>query len=129
MNNNNFIFLGEFMKPQGGGGNAPSSPQQDGYFVSKRNLWLAAYGGIGVLAVSGLAKLIAEKSPIIVGAIREGYSFFEWAGSSFEQTKENIEDTVAEAKHSHHTEMDTKEENSLKEKELIQKIKNKISTK
>lgn len=101
----------------------------EGYIISKRTLWVMAGGALGALAAIGIARTLKKKSPAVVGIVKEGYAFKEWVASNIESTKEDIEDVVAEAKHEYYKELEATVECINKEKELLQKIEEKVSEK
>ena len=101
----------------------------EGYYISKRTLWLMSGGALGVLAAIGISRALKKKNPAIVGVVKEGYAFKEWAASNIESTKEDIEDIVAEAKHEYYKELEATAESINKEKELLQKIEERVREK
>ncbi|MCC6347363.1 MAG: hypothetical protein IT388_09285 [Nitrospirales bacterium] len=98
----------------------------EGYFVSKRNVWLLAGGALGAIAAFGLGKAAKRARPAIVGAVKEGYAFKEWIAGKAEEIREDVEDIVAEAKHAYHKDLDTSSETVKREKEVLQKIEKEV---
>jgi hypothetical protein len=93
----------------------------DGIFISKKSLWLVAGGTLGALAAIGIGKASKKIKPAVVGAVKEGYAFKEWAAAKVEKIKEDVEDIVAEAKHAYHKDIEATEDAIKKEKEILQK--------
>jgi len=102
---------------------------EEEYRISKRTLLLVAGGALGALAVIGIARALKKKRPQVVGIVKEGYAFKEWVASNIESTKEDVEDIVAEAKHEYYKELEATAESINKEKELLQKIEEKVREK
>lgn len=94
----------------------------EGYVVSKRNLWLAAGGALGALALLGIGKASSRLRPAVVGLVREGYAFKEWAAARAERVKEDMEDIAAEAKHAYHKDLEASQETIRRERELLKKM-------
>jgi len=65
----------------------------------------------------------------VVGAVKEGYAFKEWAAGKIETVKEDIEDIAAEAKHAYHKDIEATEESVKKEKEILQKVEEAVEKK
>ncbi len=101
----------------------------DGIFISRKSLWLAAGGALGALAAIGIGKASKKIRPTIVGAVKEGYAFKEWAAGKIETAKEDVEDIVAEAKHAYHKDIEATEEAIKKEKEILEKVEEVVEQK
>ena len=101
----------------------------EGYYISKRALWLVSGGALGALAAIGIARTLKSKRSSVVGMVKEGYAFKEWVASNIESAKEDIEVVVAEAKHEYYKELEATAESISKEKELLQKIEEKVREK
>jgi hypothetical protein len=101
----------------------------DGIFISRKSLWLAAGGALGALAAIGISKASKKIKPTVVGAVKEGYAFKEWAAGKIETAKEDIEDIVAEAKHAYHKDIEATQESVKKEKEILQKVEEAVEKK
>ncbi|MBZ0157819.1 MAG: hypothetical protein K8I29_16610, partial [Alphaproteobacteria bacterium] len=76
-------------KPEKGSGDTIAQDEKgnehmSGYFISKRSVWLAAGGALGALAAIGIGKVSQKVRPAVVGAVKEGYAFKEWAASKIE---------------------------------------------
>lgn len=100
-----------------------------GIYLNKKSLWLMAGGALGALAAIGIGKASKKIKPAVVGAVKEGYAFKEWAASKVEMVKEDIEDIVAEAKHAYYKDIEATEEAIKKEKEILQKIEKEVGKK
>lgn len=100
-----------------------------GFFIGKRSLWLAAGGALGALAAIGIGKASKKIRPAVVGAVKEGYAFKEWAASKIERVKEDAEDIVAEAKHAYHKDLEATAEAVKKEKEILEKTEKVVERK
>lgn len=98
-------------------------------FVSNHDLRLLAGGAVGALALNWLNKLLAERHPAVVGVIKEGFSVWDWFSTQFEQTKENIEDIVAEAKHAHYHPGQGTANGQVDQEDLLRKIEQMIEEK
>jgi hypothetical protein len=94
----------------------------EGIFISKKSLWLMAGGALGALAAIGIGKASKKIKPAIVGAVKEGYAFKEWAAGKIDRVKEDVEDIVEEAKHAYHKDIESAEEAVKKEKEMLEKV-------
>lgn len=101
----------------------------DGIFISKKSLWLVAGGALGTLAAMGIGKASKKIRPTIVGAVKEGYAFKEWAAGKIETVKEDVEDIIAEAKHAYHKDIEATEEAVKKEKEILEKVEKAVEKK
>ncbi|MBZ0157824.1 MAG: hypothetical protein K8I29_16635 [Alphaproteobacteria bacterium] len=99
---------------------------KEGYFISKRSIWLLAGGALGALAALTLGKAVRKARPAVVGAVKEGYAFKEWVAGKTEGIKEDMEDIVAEAKHSYHKDLDVSSGAVKREKEVLQKIEKEV---
>lgn len=93
-----------------------------GFFISKRSLWLAAGGALGVLGAIGIGKLSKKMRPAAVGVTKEGLAFKEWLIANYEKVKEDIEDIVAEAKHEHRKDLETTAGEVKKEEDILRKV-------
>jgi hypothetical protein len=102
---------------------------KEGIFISKKSLWLVAGGALGALAAIGIGKASKKIKPSIVGAVKEGYAFKEWAAGKVDRVKEDVEDIVAEAKHAYHKDIEATEEAVKKEKEILQKVEEVVEKK
>lgn len=102
---------------------------KEGIFISKKSLWLVAGGALGALAAIGIGKASKKIKPAIVGAVKEGYAFKEWAAGKVDRVKEDVEDIVAEAKHAYHKDIEATEEAVKKEKEILQKVEEEVEKK
>ncbi len=100
-----------------------------GIFISKNNLLLLAGGALGSLAAIGFAKISKNIRPAIVGTVKEGYTFKEWAAGKIDRVKEDAEDIVAEAKHAYHKDIEATAECVKKEKEILQKMESAVKKK
>ncbi len=98
----------------------------DGIFISKKSLWLVAGGALGALAAIGIGKASKKLKPAVVGAVKEGYAFKEWAAEKVERVKEDVEDIVAEAKHAYHKDLEASAEAIKKEKKIIEKVEKEV---
>jgi hypothetical protein len=94
----------------------------EGIFISKKSLWLMAGGAVGALAAIAFGKASKKIKPALVGAVKEGYAFKEWAAGKIDRVKEDVEDIVAEAKHAYYKDIEATKEAVKKEKEILQKI-------
>lgn len=94
----------------------------EGVFISKKSLWLMAGGALGAIAAIGLGKASKKIKPAIVGAVKEGYAFKEWAAGKIDRVKEDAEDIVAEAKHAYYKDIESAAEAVKKEKEMLEKV-------
>ncbi|WP_333654142.1 hypothetical protein [Dissulfurispira sp.] len=101
----------------------------EGIFISKKSLWLMAGGALGAIAALGLGKTFKKIRPAVIGAVKEGYAFKEWVAAKIETVKEDIEDIVAEAKHSYHKDLEASAEAVKKEKEIIEKVEQLVGKK
>lgn len=101
----------------------------DGIFISKKSLWLVAGGALGALAAIGIGKASKKIRPAVVGAVKEGYAFKEWAAAKIETAKEDIEDIAAEAKHAYHKDIEATHEAVKKEKEILEKVEKVVEKK
>lgn len=102
---------------------------KDGVYISKRSLWLVAGGALGALAVIGIGKASKKIKPAVIGAVKEGYAFKEWAAGKIERVKEDMEDIVAEAKHAYHKDLEATAETVKKEKEILEKVEKAVEEK
>lgn len=93
-----------------------------GFFISKRSLYLAAGGAVGVLAAIGISKLSKRMRPAAVGVTKEGLAFKEWLITNYEKVKEDIEDIVAEAKHAQQRDVHKASETAKKEEDILKKV-------
>lgn len=100
-----------------------------GVYISKKSLWLMAGGALGALAAIGIGKASKKIKPALVGAVKEGYAFKEWAAGKIETVKEDIEDIVAEAKHAYYKDIEATEEAIQKEKEILQRLEKEVGKK
>lgn len=100
-----------------------------GVYISKKSLWLMACGALGALAAIGIGKASKKIKPALVGAVKEGYAFKEWAAGKIETVKEDIEDIVAEAKHAYYKDIEATEEAIQKEKEILQRLEKEVGKK
>ncbi len=96
------------------------------YFMSRRTMWLIAGGALGALAVIGIVRALKKKRSAAVGIVKEGYAFKEWVASNIERAKEDMEDIAAEAKHEYYKELEAAAGSVRRERELLQKIEEKI---
>jgi len=101
----------------------------DGIFISKKSLWLVAGGALGALSAIGIGKASKKIKPAVVGAVKEGYAFKEWAAEKIERVKEDVEDIVAEAKHAYHKDLEATAEAIKKEKEILEKVEKEVGKK
>jgi hypothetical protein len=101
----------------------------EGIFISKKSLWLVAGGALGALAAIGIGKASKKIKPALVGAVKEGYAFKEWAAGKIDRVKEDVEDIVAEAKHAYHKDIEATEDAVKKEKEILQKAEEAVAKK
>jgi hypothetical protein len=102
---------------------------KEGIFISKKSLWLVAGGALGALAAIGIGKASKKIKPAIVGAVKEGYAFKEWAAGKVDSVKEDVEDIVAEAKHAYHKDIEATGEAVKKEKEILEKVEEVVEKK
>ncbi len=121
-------------KPEKGSGDTIAQDEKgnehmSGYFISKRSVWLAAGGALGALAAIGIGKVSQKVRPAVVGAVKEGYAFKEWAASKIERVREDAEDIVAEAKHAYHKDIETTAEAVRREKEILEKTEKAVEKK
>lgn len=93
-----------------------------GFFISKRGLWLAAGGALGVLAAIGIGNLSKRMSPAAVGVTKEGLAFKEWLIAHYEKVKEDREDIVAESKHAQQKDLHKTSETAGKEEDILTKV-------
>lgn len=98
----------------------------DGYFISKRSLWLLGSGALGALAVVGFGKYSKKIRPTAVGAVKEGFAFSEWLATKYEKVKEDVEDIVAEAKHEYQKDAESTANIKKKEEEILRKVEQKV---
>lgn len=101
----------------------------DGIFIDKKSLWLVASGAIGALAAIGIGKASRKIKPAVVGVVKEGYAFKEWAASKIDRVKEDVEDIVAEAKHAYYKDLEATHEAVKKEKEILEKVEESVRKK
>lgn len=101
----------------------------DGYMIGKKSLWLMAGGALGALAAIGIGKASQKIRPAVVGAVKEGYAFKEWAAAKLESCKEDAEDIVAEAKHAYYKDLDVSAAAIEKEKDLLKKAEKAVAKK
>ncbi|MBS3909424.1 MAG: hypothetical protein KGZ93_07340 [Actinobacteria bacterium] len=99
-----------------------------GYFL-KKNLSLATVGALSALAVIGVGKASQKLRPALVGVVKEGYAFKEWAAGRVEKARENAEDITAEAIYAYHKELETTGDAIKKEKEILDKIEKTVEQK
>lgn len=109
-------------KGEGKNNETERGEHMNGFFISKRSLWLVAGGAAGVLAAIGISKLSKKMRPAAVGVTKEGLAFKEWLVANYEKTKENIEDIVAEAKYVHQKDLETTVKTEKKEEDLLKKV-------
>lgn len=93
-----------------------------GFFLSNRSLWLLGSGALGALAVLGLGKLSKKGRPAAVGVAKEGIAFSDWIVTKYEKMKEDAEDIIAEAKHEHQKDRESKAEIAKKEEDILRSI-------
>lgn len=103
--------------------------QMGGYHVKKRSLWLMAGGALGALAAIGIGKASKKVRPAVVGAVKEGYAFKEWAAAKLESCKEDAEDIVAEARHAYYKDLEASAASIEKEKDLLKKAEESVARK
>lgn len=115
----------EERKEEGYGGDG----RGDGYVIGKRSLWLVAGGALGALAAIGIGKASKNIRPAVVGAVKEGYAFKEWAAAKMESCKEDAEDILAEAKHAYYKDLDASSKSIEKEKDLLKKAEKAVAKK
>lgn len=101
----------------------------EGIFISKKSLWLMAGGALGAIAAIGFGKASHRIKPALVGAVKEGYAFKEWASAKAEKIKEDVEDIVAEAKYAYHKDLEASAEAVKKEKAVLQKVEETVQKK
>jgi len=99
-----------------------------GYFI-KRNLSLATVGALTALAVIGVGKASQKLRPTLVGVVKEGYAFKEWAAGKVEKAREDAEDITAEAIYAYHKELETTADAVRREKEILDKIEKTVEQK
>lgn len=68
----------------------------------KGGLWMMAGVIIGATGAGFLSKRDSLFRGIVVGTLSQGISIKEKVATSMEKAKENVEDIVAEARHTHH---------------------------
>ncbi|MDN3512569.1 MAG: hypothetical protein QY310_08030 [Candidatus Jettenia sp. CY-1] len=99
---------------------------RDGYFISRRSLWLLGSGALGALAVVGFGKFSKKIRPVAVGAVKEGFTFSEWLATKYEKVKEDIEDIVAEAKHEYQKDAELTAHIAKKEEDILRRVEQKV---
>ncbi|GAB64230.1 conserved hypothetical protein [Candidatus Jettenia caeni] len=100
--------------------------QREGYFISKRSLWLLGSGALGALAVVGFGKFSKKIRPVAVGAVKEGFTFSEWLATKYEKVKEDVEDIVAEAKHEYQKDAELTAHIAKKEEDILRRVEQKV---
>lgn len=122
------VFVEEKVGEKGEGKNneMERGEHMNGFFISKRSLWLVAGGAVGVLAAIGISKLSKKMRPAAVGATKEGLAFKDWLIANYEKTKENIEDIVAEAKYTRAKDIQEAAETVSKEESVLKKVEQMI---
>lgn len=93
-----------------------------GIHFSKKDLYMAAGGAAGVLALLGLGRFAGRMRPLAVGAVREGYAFKEWVAGKVETVKEDVEDIVAEGVHRYREDVETAADTVRREKDILEKV-------
>jgi len=101
----------------------------DGIFITKKSLWLMAGGALGALAAIGIGKAFNKIRPAVVGVVKEGYAFKEWAAAKAEKIKEDVEDIVAEAKYAYNKDLESSAEAIKKEKAILKKVEESVEKK
>lgn len=116
--------MGEIVEEKGENKNDEmrNEKQMSGFFISKRSLYLAAGGALGVLAAFGIGKLSKRMRPAAVGVTKEGLAFKEWLIANYEKVKEDIEDIVAEAKHAQQKDFHAAAETAKREEDILKKV-------
>jgi len=88
-----------------------------------------AGGALGALAAIGIGKASKTVRPAVVGAVKEGYAFKEWAAAKLEGCKEDAEDILAEAKHAYYKDLDVSAAAIEKEKDILKKAEKVVARK
>lgn len=116
--------MGEKVEEKGENKNSDTEKGKhlSGLFISKRSLYLAAGGALGVLAAIGIGKLSKRMRPAAIGVTKEGFAFKEWLIANYEKVKEDIEDIVAEAKHAQQKDFHAAAETAKKEEDILKKV-------
>lgn len=94
--------------------------------ISNRSLLLLGSGALGALAFLGIGKLSKRIRPVAVGVVKEGIAFSDWIVTKYENVKEDVEDIVAEAKHTHQKDLGSKTEMTKKEEEILKRVEQKV---
>jgi hypothetical protein len=98
-------------------------PATIGGCISTTSL-LYGIGAVGAIVI--LNQLLRNSKPFLVSATKEAISFQQWLNSNIEESKEFLEDVVAEAKHEYKLEIERKLEILQKQQEILEKLKSSL---
>lgn len=93
-----------------------------GLFYTHPSFWFSVGGALTSYVGLNLGKVLSPVRPAIVGGLKESYTFKNWITGKVEMSKEDIEDMVAEAKHSYEEELTQAVKSIEREKELLEKV-------
>jgi hypothetical protein len=101
----------------------------DGVYIKKKSLWMMAGGALGAFAALSLGKAFRTVCPAAVRTVKEGYAFKEWMAAKVERAKEDVEDVVAEAVFSYHSDVAATAEAVRREREILDKLERIVESK
>jgi hypothetical protein len=107
--------------------NSRGAESSDGFYISKRTLWMVAGGAFGSLAMLGFGRAFRMARPAAVSAAKEAYGFKEWLAGKLDVAREDIEDVVAEAVFSHYKDLSATADVVKREKEILEKAERVIA--